>query len=577
MRCPTNWDQVYPRPSMVRNSFHSLNGPWTCNQKPIQVPFAPQDLLSGYADKWQDVEAELFYEKDVILPDHFYDPDTQDLILHFGAVDQQCTVFINGQECCRHTDGYLPFECDISSYLHKDSPTRFHLSVHVFDILDENYPCGKQSAKPQGMWYTPVSGIWQSVWLEAVPKKERIRSLKITPCADLKGFDLEVETDAEKWELLLELKNRCVWISSDRKFLHVDISKYEKVHLWSVDAPFLYHFSIRTATDLISSRVGIRQIAVESFGGSALICQNHHPLFLCGLLDQGYYSPGLYLPESPKRMEGDLKLIKAMGFNCVRKHEKVEPEWWYALCDELGLLVIQDFVRSGPYYFIRDTVLPTLGFKKQTLRPASGQRQDAWDAHGKGVVALLYNHPSVIGYTLFNEGWGQFASAAPYAYFRTLDPTRLYDTASGWPEAVESDLQSEHLYFRNRILYQKERRPPLFLSECGGYNWSVEGHSPKSSYGYGKSRSQKQFMAKITTLYRKTLQPSIELGLCGFILTQFSDVETETNGMITFDRQVIKADVGTMRKLNASMIHYFHKHLMISQIPDLGKKKEEAM
>lgn len=180
MRCPTNRDQVYPRPSMVRNSFHSLNGPWTCNQKPIQVPFAPQDLLSGYADKWQDVEAELFYEKDVILPDHFYDPDTQDLILHFGAVDQQCTVFINGQECCRHTDGYLPFECDISSYLHKDSPTRFHLSVHVFDILDENYPCGKQSAKPQGMWYTPVSGIWQSVWLEAVPKKERIRSLKIT-------------------------------------------------------------------------------------------------------------------------------------------------------------------------------------------------------------------------------------------------------------------------------------------------------------------------------------------------------------------------------------------------------------
>ena len=389
-------------------------------------------------------------------------------------------------------------------------------------------PYGKQVMARGGMWYTPVSGIWQTVWLESLPEHPVLR------------LDLEADTACAVIDTGDAAQSGTVTVQTPDGPMRCPLvqgrAEVRPVHprLWSPQDPYLYSFTLETATDRVESYFALRELSIRQVDGHARLCLNGQPFFFHGVLDQGYYSDGLYTPAAPVCYEKDIRAMQALGFNTLRKHIKVEPEEFYYQCDRLGMVVFQDMVNNGDYAYWRDTVWPTVGF--QTRRSDARMHRDpaARQAFLQGMeqtVRQLKNHPCIALWTIFNEGWGQFDSTAAYRRLRQLDSSRFIDTTSGWFRGGETDVDSIHHYYGPWRL--KAGRRPLLLSEFGGCCLAVEGHlfHPDKAYGYSTCRTPAELQNAILTLYRRRVLPQISKGLCGAIYTQLSDVEDEINGL----------------------------------------------
>ncbi|MBQ7334610.1 MAG: glycoside hydrolase family 2 [Clostridia bacterium] len=539
------WD-VYPRPQLVRDSFFSLNGTWDFtagegNWESITVPFPPESLLSGI-HRHMGKQPRLMYKKDFALPKGFV---RDRVILHFGAVDQIATVTLNGTVLGEHHGGYAPFSFDITDHLQGSNT----LVVEVTDNLqDKILPYGKQCEKRGGMWYTPVSGIWQTVWIESVPA-EYVRSLQIDTGADYAVIRTEGVT---KGTVTVTTPAGDVSVPMRDGVARVDLPS---PRMWSPEDPYLYEFTVQTESDTVRSYFALRTLDIREVNGISRLCLNGKPYFFHGVLDQGYFSDGIFTPASPKCYDNDILAMKNLGFNMLRKHIKIEPEYFYYACDRLGMIVFQDMVNNGDYSFFRDTALPTAGLKSLPDRylhrdPATRQ---AFIRGMEETVAQLHNHPSVCCWTIFNEGWGQFDSDNMYRRLKELDSTRFIDTASGWFRGGASDVDSQHVYFKPVKLKPSDK--PIFLSEFGGYVYRVEEHvfNPDKTYGYRIFDDRQKFEDALMDLYEKEVLPHIGMGLCAAVYTQLSDVEDETNGLLTYDRKVCKVDASRMRDMAAKL------------------------
>ena len=553
----SGWKQ-YPRPQMKREKYLILDADWKLDGEPIRVPFPPQSVLSEYEGQ---VGEYLTYETEFKIPDSF---TKERILLHFGAVDQIAEVWVNDVCMGKHEGGYLMYTLDISDVVKREKNNK--IVVKVTDKLSLDYPYGKQCKKRGGMWYTPISGIWQNVWLENVPA-EYVEKIALKP--DLEGIHIRVEMSPAKmavqmcgFEAVIPLDNGEILTQSFdcaegyirlKDFVCADGSRYEP-KLWTTEEPYLYTMKIRTATDEVETYFALRTIAIREIEGCKRVCLNDKPIFMHGVLDQGYFSDGIFLPAEPEEYERDILRMKELGFNLLRKHIKVEPECFYYYCDKHGMLVMQDMVNNGCYSFLRDTGLPTIGIKKK--KDTGGRetkRKEIFRQHTKQTINQLYNHPCIIAYTIFNEGWGQFDSDKMYDFVKKLDDSRLIDSTSGWFWQEKNDFDSEHIYFRIVDLNVGNR--PLFVTECGGFTRVIEGHqyNTERTYGYGTASDEKELTDKIVDMYEKMILPGITAGVCGCIYTQLSDVEDEVNGLYTYDRKICKVNAGQMKRL-ATMI-----------------------
>ena len=543
------WEKEYPRPSMKRESWQSLCGEWklsvigeqgTESLGKIRVPFPPESRLSGIGRQLQADERWL-YERTFELEKR----EGERVILHFGAVDQICDVLINDQYVGSHYGGYLPFDLDDLEITEYAQQGENRLTLRVTDSLDHDFGWGKQRVNRGGMWYTPISGVWQPVWLEQVPKSY-IQTIKID--TDTEQVTLHVQGGTGEYEMTVQTPDGAQTVTfTGNSYTY----KPKTAVLWSPEHPYLYEFTLRSGKDEVKSYFALRTVSVENVNGTPRICLNGKPYFFHGLLDQGYFPDGIYLPGSPKGYENDILTAKKMGFNMLRKHIKIEPQVFYYLCDKLGMIVFQDMVNSGGYSFLIDTALPTAGLKRGITHRASVCRKQQFIVESRQTVELLYNHPSVCYYTIFNEGWGQFRADENYDRLKALDPSRVWDATSGWFWGKKSDVQSEHIYFK-KINIKPWGDRPVVLSEFGGYACRVEGHifNPDNNYGYTTYPTPEAWQKATEALYREQVIPAIkESGLCATVLTQISDVEDETNGLVTYDRQVEKADADAMAAL----------------------------
>ncbi len=517
------WEE-YPRPSLIRDSFINLCGEWELQsgdkKGKITVPFSPESALSGIEF---DVSEALEYKRIFDIPSGF---NRGRILIRFGAVDTEARVFINGSKAGHHTGGYNSFFFDITGLVRVGEN---EIIVKVLDTLDYELPYGKQSHRRGGMWYTKISGIWQSVFIESVPR-EYIERLEITPSLD--GISLKIVGNIGS-----ETEKTFKYEGGEVKFFGNELDlKVKNGEYWTPENPRLYEFTLTAGEDEVRSYFALRTICAE--GGKLLL--NGKPYFFHGLLDQGYYSDGIYTPATPEGYKFDILLAKSLGFNMLRKHIKVEPDIFYYYCDKYGMAVFQDFVNSGKYNFLIDTALPTVAFKRGISHRASPYRREMFEKCAADTVKALYNHPSVVYYTIFNEGWGQYDADGVYKKFKALDPTRVYDATSGWFFETESDVDSHHVYFK-KIKLKKGKRP-LVLSEFGGYSVSTHGHrfNENKTYGYKIFKTPEEFEEALCKLYRDEVIPAIKGGLSAAVLTQISDVEDETNGLVTYDRRVVK-------------------------------------
>ena len=534
--CP--WHDDYPRPQLRRADWLCLNGPWELTHggtaTKIVVPFCPESLLSGVEEPPKCGET-MVYRRSFALPQSWAG---RRVLLHFGAVSREAEVLVNGVSLANHDNGYLPFEVDITNKL---VPGENELRVRVRNDLDPRFPWGKQKVKRGGMWYTPVSGIWQTVWLEPVPEryirrillKTRGNRAFLTVCGVTEGTVL--------------FDGREIPLACGTAELRVEEPVY-----WTPETPHLYWFTIISGEDRVESYFALRTLSVEPDAkGTPRLCLNGRPFFFHGLLDQGYWSDGLYTPAAPELYAEDILAMKALGFNTLRKHIKIEPERFYYDCDRLGMVVFQDMVNSGTYDFRRDTALPTLGFLKRNdkkLHTDPETRRNFLSAMER-TVELLGNHPSICYWTIFNEGWGQFDADAAYDRLKALDDTRFIDAASGWFVRKKSDVESLHIYFKPLRLGRDRSRPQV-ISEYGGYVWKLPAHSfhREKTYGYRIFSDGESFARALTRLFERLI-PLAEEGLCAAIYTQLSDVEDETNGLTTFDRREKKIRPERLRPL----------------------------
>ncbi|MBQ8541295.1 MAG: glycoside hydrolase family 2 [Clostridia bacterium] len=541
------WTKIYPRPQLKRDSWLSLCGEWelyTADKEEfigkIKVPFPPESRLSGIG---HSVGESYAYKKSFTLPEGF---KCGRVHIHFGAVDCIGNVKINGKEAGCHEGGYVPFSLDITHLLSENENT---VEVVVTDKTDADYCYGKQAKNRGGMWYTPISGIWQPVWLESTAENY-IKELKITA----NQSKVTIETLGGEAEKKIVLNGTEYCYMGDTFTLDIDNGI-----LWSPENPHLYTFTLISGEDKVESYFALRSIECKN----GYIYLNSKPCYFHGVLDQGYYPGGIFAPGSPYGYEYDITLMKALGFNTLRKHVKIEPDIFYYYCDKIGMIVFQDMVNSGEYRYVRDTVLPTVGFKKKRDRQASEKRKLHFEKTLTEMTNLLYNHPSVCLYTIFNEGWGQHNAESLYKKMKEKDPSRIWNTASGWFKTKMSDVDSEHVYFKKVNLTQKGEKP-LLLTEFGGYSCKIEEHSfnLEKTYGYKKFTDCNAFCDALESLYKNEVVPSVEKGLSGSILTQLSDVEDETNGLVTYDRQVAKVDPERMLEIKQMLKSAFERGIM---------------
>ena len=542
------WNE-YPRPSLRRDSFFCLNGSWdfTIGDKEpesytekILVPFPPESALSGVEKGHKDGE-KLYYRRSFILPEGFV---KDKIILHFGAADQICEVYVNGKLIGNHEGGYIPFSFDISD-VYKDGENEIRLICT--DDLSKLYPYGKQTKKRGGMWYTPVSGIWQTVWIESLPKAP-IHKLKIKQ--SINKIEIDVLTDAKEKKLTI-LETNETFVFNTQTFVYTNDTPL----LWTPETPNIYNFVIETDTDRVEGYFAFRDISTKTSGGVSKICLNGKPYLFNGLLDQGYYPDGIFLPATSEAYKDDILTAKRLGFNTLRKHIKIEPEIFYYLCDTLGIVVFQDMINNSDYSFIRDTALPTLFMKKLSDKKMhrNEKSREIFISEMEQTLLHLYNHPSVLYYTIFNEGWGQFSADYVFSVAKGIDGTRIFDATSGWFWQKDSDVLSYHIYFK-KLKVSVSDKIPTVISEFGGYSHRCEGHLfGNGNYGYRNIDDRVDFENAVALLYENEVLPLVKKGVSAFIYTQISDIEDETNGFLTYDRKVLKVNpdkiFGVMQKL----------------------------
>ena len=550
----------YPRPQLVRNSYLSLNGYWeyairdeenipeSFDDK-ILVPYSPETKLSG-VNKIVKPNQWLFYRLTFKLDKTFI---KNKVILHFTAVDQIADVYLNGEHLGQHIGGYLPFEFDIKPYL-KDENT---LIVRVKDYSDTSYYSrGKQRIKRGGIWYTPQSGIYMPVWLESV-SEDYIKELVIKPNIDDSTININVVSAAKK--ATIELLDKSIEVNTNEM---VSI-KVDNPILWSPENPHLYQFKVKTKNDEVSSYFAMRKVSLLTHNVHKVIALNNQPYFMKGVLDQGYYKDGLYTPKGYDEYVKDIQLVKDLGFNTIRKHIKIEPLRWYYECDKMGILVWQDFVNGGEQYKFSTIAFPLItsihhndhNYKKFGRNNEQGRKEAVEEF--KEIIHYLYNSPSIVLWTIFNEGWGQFDSKDVYEEMKLLDDTRLFDHASGWHDQKVSDVKSLHVYFKP-VKMPKEKQVnnrSVILSEFGGYILPIKDHMQKGKPTYRSYKSVDTWLKAYEKLINRDVLANIPKGLSATIYTQLSDVEDELNGFVTFDREVVKVDPKLIKDIN-DKIHF---------------------
>lgn len=571
----------YPRPQLQRKTWINLNGRWdySITKKnasypgnltgKILVPFPIESELSGVARKLKPGER-LWYRR------HFtYEEIKKDknIILNFGAIDWESQIFLNGKRVGSHIGGFCPFSFDISKYLIEGEN---ELIVSVWDPSDRGLQeHGKQVLKPNFIWYTAVSGIWQSVWLEEVSNLY-IRSIKITPDIDnntvtlrldIHGIssDLEFEIQIfDKDKKLIELRHKV------QPIINIKIPDPE---LWSPDNPFLYNFSVKLLLkdeifDEVTSYFGMRKFSLgKDSMGNTRIFLNNQPLFQYGTLDQGYWPDGLYTPPNEDSIISDLQFLKKAGFNMVRKHIKVEPARFYYHCDHLGLLVWQDMINGGItpkaswFLFVNSkTKRIDTSMYHRSGRAKKYHRQQ-FEEESKEIIDSLYNVVSLCVWVPFNEGWGQFDAGRISTWIKDYDPSRLVDHASGWFDQNMGDFKSIHCYFKSLEIFPAEKDRAVVLSEFGGFSLKVAGHcyNFKDAFGIKMFKTREELVSSYVNLLKEELVPWIQKGLSAAIYTQTCDVENEVNGLLTYDRKIVKIFPEEVRDLHVSLFSFSPK------------------
>ena len=578
----------YPRPAMRRDSCEILNGPWqyaitqtaeypAAWQGSILVPYSPEAPASGVNRTLQPGQW-LHYHR-------LFAPPAGEggrVLLHFGAVDYACAVQVNGHLAGGHRGGYWPFTLDITDLL--NGTGRNSLWVAVQDPTGHGTQArGKQTLKPGGMFYPAQSGIWQTVWLERVPDNY-IQTLTVTPDYDARTVTVRVHTAKPGGAVNLWAMVRAggVTIAEDWGSDEADqdgevtlnISE-EHFFPWSPDTPFLYDLTVGTnqgeeaGLDTVHSYFALRKWSCAPDAHGVLrFCLNDKPILLNGLLDQGYWPEGLYTPPSDAAVERELSEVKALGFNLLRKHAKIEPQRWYYHCDRLGLIVWQDIVNGGSAYnlwfvtYLTNVLQPLLrrfpdgkaAYSLLSRAKPAGREEYAHEL--ADTVQALRCHPCIACWVPFNEGWGQFDAGKAVQAIRTLDGTRLVDEASGWFDQGGGDVHSLHNYFYPLRIRPQKRT--VALSEYGGIAWPMPGHEPPhKTYGYGTAKDRQELTARYKKLQLKTVLPQLEKGLSALVYTQLTDVEDEVNGLFTYDRAAVKPDANAVRSVNAALAAEF--------------------
>ena len=578
----------YPRPAMRRDSCEILNGSWqyaitqtaeypAAWQGSILVPYSSEAPASGVGRTLQPGQW-LHYHR-------LFAPPAGEggrVLLHFGAVDYACAVQVNGHLAGGHRGGYWPFTLDITDLL--NGTGRNSLWVAVQDPTGHGTQArGKQTLKPGGMFYPAQSGIWQTVWLERVPDNY-IQTLTVTPDYDARTVTVRAHTAKPGGAVNLWAMVRAggVTIAEDWGSDEADQDGEVTLNIpeehffpWSPDTPFLYDLTVGTnqgekaGLDTVHSYFALRKWSCAPDAHGVLrFCLNDKPILLNGLLDQGYWPEGLYTPPSDAAVERELSEVKALGFNLLRKHAKIEPQRWYYHCDRLGLIVWQDIVNGGSAYnlwfvtYLTNVLQPLLRrfpdgkACRRLLSRAKPAGREEYAHELADTVQALRCHPCIACWVPFNEGWGQFDAGKAVQALRTLDGTRLVDEASGWFDQGGGDVHSLHNYFYPLRIRPQKRT--VALSEYGGIAWPMPGHEPPhKTYGYGTAKDRQELTARYKKLQLKTVLPQLEKGLSALVYTQLTDVEDEVNGLFTYDRAAVKPDANAVRSVNAALAAEF--------------------